>query len=106
MGLVSAQDNLNDTMQTDVLASDDIESFEELENDNNNANGTLEITKDYRNDNYPEGITIEKDNLVINGNNHTLDVNRQSIFLIKGSNITINYLVFIKYYLKNSAKKS
>ena len=58
MGLVSAQDNLNDTMQADVLASDDVGSFDELENDIINANGTLEITKDYRNDNYPDGITI------------------------------------------------
>ena len=94
MGIVSAQDNLNDTMQVDVLAGDDVGSFEELENDIINANGTLEITKDYRNDNYSDGIVIERGDLVINGNGHTLDGNNQRIFLINASNITINNLIF------------
>ena len=99
MGLVSAQDNLNDTIQANVLASDDVGSFEELEYDIIDANGTLEITKDYRNDNYPDGITIGKDNLVINGNNHTIDGSGQRIFIISSSsNITINNLIFINAY--------
>ncbi len=98
MGLVSAQDNLTDTLQADISATDDVGSFEELEYDITNANSTLEITKDYRNDNYPDGITIARDNLVINGNNHTLDGNGQNIFFFKGSNITINNLVFKNAY--------
>ena len=98
MGLVSAQDNLTDTLQADISATDDVGSFEELEYDITNANSTLEITKDYRNDNYPDGITIARDNLVINGNNRTIDGNGQSIFSITGSNITINNLVFINAY--------
>ena len=98
MGVVSAQDNLTDTLQTDILSTEEIGSFDELENDIINANNTLEITKDYMNDNYPEGITIARDNLVINGNNHAIDGNGQSIFCITGSNITINNLVFINAY--------
>ena len=98
MGLVSAQDNLTDTIQTDISPTDEIGSFEELENDITNANGTLEITKDYINDDYLEGIEIARDNLVINGNNHTIDGNGQSIFSITGSNITINNLVFVNAY--------
>ena len=98
MGLVSAQDDLNDTMQADIIMADEVGSFEELENAIINANGTLEITKDYKNDNYSDGIRIEKDNLVINGNNHAIDGNGQNIFCIKGSNITINNLVFKNAY--------
>ena len=95
MGLVSAQDNLNDTMQADIPSAEEIGSFDELENDIINANSTLEITKNYRNDNYSKGITVARDNLVINGNNHAIDGNGQKIFSIKGSNITINNLTFI-----------
>ena len=98
MGIVSAQDNITDTVQTDIPATDEIGSFEELENDISNANSTLEITKDYVNEDYPDGIRIERDNFVINGNNHTIDGNGQNIFLIKGSNITINNLVFKNAY--------
>ena len=98
MGLVSAQDNLTDTVQADIPATDEVGSFEELENDITNANSTLEITKDYINDDYPDGITISRDNLVINGNNRTIDGNGQSIFLINASNITINNLVFKNAY--------
>ena len=101
MGLVSAQDNLNDTLQADIPATDEIGSFEELEIDISNANSTLEITKDYINDDYPDGIKIQRDNLVINGNNHAIDGNSQKIFFIAGSNITINNLVFKNAYGHN-----
>lgn len=61
MGFVSAQDTSNDTLeseQTDIYTTDEFASFNELEDAINNANDTLEITKDYRNDNYHEGIEI------------------------------------------------
>lgn len=94
MGFVSAQDSVNDTLETDIPQTEDIGSFKELKNKINFAYGTLEITKDYRNDNYADGITIKRNNLVINGNNHTIDGNNQRIFHIKSSNLIINNLVF------------
>ena len=73
-------------------------SFTDLQDDINGAGDTLEITKDYRNDNYTDRITIFKDNFVINGNNHTIDGNGHRIFLTQGSNITINDLTIINAF--------
>ena len=101
MGFVSAQDSVNDTLETDIPITEGIGSFSELENSINNANDTLEITKDYKNDNYTNGIRIARDNLVINGNNHAVDGNNQRIFYIKSSNITINNLVFKNAHWSN-----
>lgn len=70
-----------------------------MENDINVSVDILEIERDYKFNNGTDnnnGITISKDNFVINGNGHTIDANNQSaIFTIGGRNIIINNLTFI-----------
>ena len=48
MGFVSAQDSINDTLETDIPTTEEIGSFTELENEINVSNNTLEITKNYK----------------------------------------------------------
>ena len=97
------EDVILETAQTDIHNAQDFHSFSDLQNEINGANNTLEITKDYRNDNYADGISIEKDNLIINGNNHKLDGNTHAIFYNGASNVTINNLIFMNAYRNGSA---
>ena len=95
MGIVSAQDCANGTVNADILQTDDIGSFSDLKNDINTTNATLEITKDYINGNCSNGIRIEKDNITINGNGHALDGNNKAIFYNAATNTTLNNLIFM-----------
>ena len=45
MGFVSAQGSLNDTLDDDIPAVEEVGYFRELASEINSANGTLEITK-------------------------------------------------------------
>lgn len=52
---------------------------------------------------YPQGIELNHDNLIINGENHTIDANNFSrIFKITGNNIILKNINFKNgYYLRN-----
>ena len=95
MGLVYAPDCANGTVNADILPTDDVGSFTDLKNDIDTTNVTLEITKDYINDDCSDSIKIEKDNILINGNGHALDGNNNAIFYTAGTNITFNNLIFM-----------
>ncbi|WP_298525489.1 C1 family peptidase [uncultured Methanobrevibacter sp.] len=104
MGLASAQDCANDTVNADIFQTEDAGSFSDLKNDIDTTNATLEITKDYINDNCSNGIRIEKDNITINGNGHALDGNNKAIFYNAATNTTLNNLILMNaYYVSGSA---
>ena len=77
------------------------ESFKTLQDEINKSENTIEITQDYKFDNESDhelnnGILINKSNITINGNGHTIDASNQSrIFNITGENVTITNLNFI-----------
>ena len=110
IGAVSATDTLFEEItsegsdaleigQTNIYTASETGSFNDLEKDINASVDILEIERDYKFNNGTDnnsGITISKDNFVINGNGHTIDANNQSaIFSINGTNIIINNLTFI-----------
>ena len=74
-------------------------SFSNLTDEIENAGTTLDLTKDYAFNNETDdtfGISITKDNFVLNGNGHTVDgKNLSRIFAIGGDNITLSNLVLI-----------
>ncbi len=82
-----------------VVSSGD--NFETLQNEIDRSGNSMEITKDYKFDNSSDhelntGILINKSDIVINGNGHTIDGAGQSrIFNITGKNVTIKNLNFV-----------
>ncbi|WP_298500036.1 C1 family peptidase [uncultured Methanobrevibacter sp.] len=111
MGAVCATDSISDdvlsdgnsdtlqTTQNEIYTIGESKTFTELDEDIQSAVGVLDIQDNYKFNNGTDnssGITINKDNFVINGNGYTIDGNNQSrIFIINGTNITINNLTFI-----------
>ena len=87
-----------ETTQTDIPTAGEA-SFANLAKEIENAGTVLDLNQDYAFNNETDkdfsiGIRIEKDNLVINGNNHIIDAKGQSrIFNVTGSNIIINNLI-------------
>ena len=72
-------------------------TFTDLSNEIDESEDILNIQHDYTYNNESDNgyVVIEKDNFIINGNNHILDGNKQSgIFNITGTNVTIKNLVF------------
>lgn len=77
-------------------------SFTELqENIDTDADDVLDVNEDYVYNEVSDksisekGVSLNRSNYVINGNNHTVDAKSSSkIFNIKGSNITIMILSF------------
>lgn len=95
LGISTASD-LNDS---NALLQSDYGSFNELQNliDESLENSTVNLTKDYFSDNndFPDGITINKA-LTINGNNHVIDADFNSrIFIIYSSGVVLNNIKFI-----------
>ena len=76
-------------------------NFTSLQTDITTSTGSIELTQDYVYDNTTDselknGIFIEENNFVVNGNGHTIDGSNQSrIFLITGSNVTLKNLNLI-----------
>lgn len=105
VGAVSAADTISEDtkaleiMQNNVHTTNNAGSFSELESEINESDDTLEITKDYTFNSETDkiiGISIEKDNFTINGNNRVLDAKNQSrIFYIMGDNVTISNLILM-----------
>ena len=77
------------------------ENFKTLQNEIDNSGDSIELTKNYKYDNSTDnelknGILINKDNLKINGNGHTVDAsNHTRIFNITGKNVTITNINLI-----------
>lgn len=77
------------------------ENFKTLQNEINQSENSIEIKQDYKFDNSSDqelnkGILINKSNIVINGNGHTIDGSGQSrIFNVTGKNVTIKNLKFV-----------
>lgn len=90
-----------------VVSSGD--NFKTLQNEINKNENSMEITCDYTFDNSSDyelntGILINKSDIVINGNGHTIDGSGQSrIFNITGKNVTITNLNFVN---GNSSSKN
>ncbi len=95
----ASDDGLNDLeiYQDDIIA-DNPKTFTDLSQAINDSDDSFELDSDYKFSNDTaliSGISINKTNFTINGNNHILDADNQSaIFNITGNNITINDLVF------------
>lgn len=82
-------------------------TYDDLNNDIQNIvpNSTYDITRDYKFDGKGQTIilndrviVISQDNIIINGNGHTIDAGGSqnfAIFKILGNNVTINNLKFI-----------
>lgn len=92
-----------DVIREDLSEQNENSSFKDLSTKINSADENVELITDYSFDNesdadYVDGITIRKDNFVINGNNHIIDAkNKAGLFTIIGTNVTIKNLI-----LKNS----
>ena len=77
------------------------ENFTTLQNEIDKSENCIEIQEDYKFSNSSDhelnkGILINKSNIVINGNGHTIDGSNQSrIFNITGKNVTIKNLNFV-----------
>ena len=76
-------------------------NFTSLQRDIQLSTDSIELTQNYVYDNSTDselknGIFINEDNFVVNGNGHTIDGSNQSrIFLINGSNVTLKNLNLI-----------
>lgn len=74
-------------------------SFTDFENEIKSSDNFLNVSRDYKFNNETDnvgGIAIKQDNLVINGNGHTIDADGKArIFAIYSGNITINNLKII-----------
>ena len=96
----------NDVSQNEIIKATDDHSFTELDNYINSGGNIVELIKDYKFNQTTDsknGITIAKDNLILNGNGHTIDANGQSkIFTITGHNVTINNIILINAYSNNT----
>ncbi|MBQ2832743.1 C1 family peptidase [Methanobrevibacter sp.] len=72
-------------------------TFTDFSKDMNESVSVMEVKHNYKFNNETDKghILINKDNFIIEGNNHVLDgANQTNILGIKGTNITINNLVF------------
>ena len=114
LSAVAAEDNATDVISVDekenlildknvnenVLGDDKpAGTFADLQEEILNAGDVLEINRDYKFDNGTddpdEGVVIDKNDSVINGNGHKIDGGGQSrIFFIIGVNVTIKDLTF------------
>ena len=85
------------TAQNDIYTASE-DSFTNL-TDEIKSKDVVDLTHDYKFNNETDnknGIVIEKDNFVLNGNGRTIDGKNQSrLFSITGNNITVNDLILI-----------
>ena len=88
---VESSVNVNDEIST-VSEEGQINKSSEIYDDIKNATGTYNITEDYQIDTTWE---IPNDNVIIEGNNHTIYGNGNQAFYISGNNVTIKNLNFV-----------
>ena len=102
--LVNNQEDVEITTAEENTLNTSTGTFTDLANEINNADNELNLTKDYicnKEDikNYKAGIKINKQ-IIINGNNHTLNANGLSrIFNLTSNGIIIRNINFINGYL-------
>ncbi|SDA64451.1 C1 family peptidase [Methanobrevibacter millerae] len=103
VGAVCAADDISDEIISDDGQEDmymvDEASFTDLTDEINNTGTTLDLTRDYAFNNETDnkiGISIIKDNFVLNGNGHIVDgKNMSRLFAIGGNNVTLSNLILI-----------
>ena len=95
---------ITDNLKTDAkISNTDYRNFSSLSDEINSSLQTrsLNLTTDYSFDSnndkdYVEGITINLDNFIIDGQGHTIDAKKQSrIFNIKSKNVILKNIIFI-----------
>ncbi|WP_407375513.1 C1 family peptidase [Methanobrevibacter sp.] len=95
------EDNTLETVDEEIYTeTESTGTFTDLNNEIGNSTGELNIKCNYKfnneTDNPNLGIGIGKNNLVINGNGHTIDADNQSrIFFVRATNVTIKNLTLI-----------
>lgn len=113
------EDNLDilETTQEDTVSADNSDtlevtqeetygegdSFTDLAYEIYNATDTYVLNRDYIYDNETdsnnEGIPIDKDNFILDGNGHKVDGNNLSrIFIVRAQNVTINNITLVNGY--------
>ena len=87
-------------------------NFTALQDEIDSSTDFLEINQDYTYDNSTDyklikGIEINKNDFTINGNGYTIDASNQArIFIINGSNITINNEIFNEFISYDGRKNA
>ena len=107
---VDVQDNVafNQTTQTvteDYQSSGEIGNFTDLNDEISkiSSSGNLTLKKDYiynlNDSEFKDGIKITKDNIVIDGEGHSIDgVGQSRIFNINSTNVTLKNIKFVNGY--------
>ena len=99
---IELDDDTNDVTRlkntkNDEFNENEINTFTDFSKDMNESVNVMDLKHNYKFNNKTDKgpIVIDKNNFIIEGNNFILDGNNQTnIFAIKGSNITINNLIF------------
>ena len=99
---IELDDDTNDvthlkSTKNDEFNENEINTFTDFSKDMNESVNVMDLKHNYKFNNKTDKgpIVIDKNNFIIEGNNFILDGNNQTnIFAIKGSNITINNLIF------------
>ena len=95
----------NQVTDVDIL-SEGTGTFTDLDNEIQNAkNGIVTLTKDYKYDSSKDGsfkMGIQTDDIIINGNNHTIDgSNLARIFTQYSGSVTLKDIKFINGYVSS-----
>lgn len=96
------------TISDENVVSHELDTFDDLQNDIDNLSSgdVYTFNKDYHyadnGSGYASGIVIDKDNITVNGNGHTLDgCHLSSLIKIAGNNVKIYNLTLTNGNLKN-----
>ena len=102
-------DNNNTIIEENNLIKENIGTFSSLDNKiNSEYNDSIKLENDYEYDsdtdeNYSMGIKIEKNNLVLDGQGHTINgKNSARIFQIRAENVVLKNINFINGFSKNT----
>lgn len=104
--IISKNNNVNDNilsindLNNETLSETGDGSFAELNNTvNGGTSNSINLTRDYAysgSDTIKDGILINTDNLVIDGQGHTIDAKGQSrIFYVNSTTVTLKNIIFI-----------
>ena len=108
----NGNEHLTEQVSTDVDITSDsgnTATFTDLDNDIKNAkNGIVTLTKDYKYDSGKDSSTlkngIQVENLIINGNNHTIDgANLARAFTQYSGSVTLNNINFVNGYVSGNS---
>lgn len=96
----------NQVTDVDIVGDGATGTFTDLDNEIQNArNGVVTLTKDYKFDSGKDGkfrMGIQTDDIIINGNNHTIDAsNLARIFTQYSGSVTLKDIKFINGHVAN-----